>query len=121
MAQQRRGGAGVGREPGLVDDLRAHAGIDQACGALAAAFGAPTLRHLPADQYAVILFNCILRTVELIQDKRTQAYVNVFTRCPTVGLSAYGESYLRHMSQTATMLVLRRKGSSRPALGFCSV
>ena len=58
---------------------------------------------------AVIHFNCILRTVELIQDMRTQAYADIFTACPTVGFSTYGESYLGHMNQTATLLALRRK------------
>lgn len=56
---------------------------------------------------AVINFNCILRTLELEQKKQTEAYGKVFTNVPTVGFSTYGEEYLGHINQTATMLIIK--------------
>ncbi len=56
---------------------------------------------------AVINFNCILRTLELEQKKQTEAYGKIFTKAPTVGFSTYGEEYLGHINQTATMLIIK--------------
>lgn len=53
----------------------------------------------------IINFNCILRTLELEQGKKTEAYGKLFTDIPTVGFSTYGEEYIGHINQTATMLV----------------
>jgi len=55
----------------------------------------------------VVNFNCILRTLELRRNGQEQAYGQLFTEVPTVGFSTYGEEYLGHVNQTATMLVLR--------------
>ncbi|XHH09932.1 MAG: FIST signal transduction protein [Candidatus Bathyarchaeia archaeon] len=56
---------------------------------------------------AVINFNCILRTLELEQKKQTEAYGQIFSKTPTVGFSTYGEEYLGHINQTATMLIIK--------------
>lgn len=56
---------------------------------------------------AIINFNCILRTLELKEKKQTEAYGQLFKDIPTVGFSTYGESYIGHMNQTATMLVFK--------------
>ena len=53
----------------------------------------------------IINFNCILRTLDLKEQHRTQEYANLFTNIPTVGFSTYGESYIGHINQTATMLL----------------
>lgn len=53
----------------------------------------------------IINFNCILRTLDLKQQKRTDDYGKLFEEIPTVGFSTYGESYIGHINQTATMLV----------------
>ena len=53
----------------------------------------------------VINFNCILRTLDLKGQNRTQEYADLFADVPTVGLSTYGESYIGHMNQTATILL----------------
>lgn len=56
---------------------------------------------------AIINFNCILRTLDLKQQGRTQPYADIFQTIPTVGFSTYGESYIGHINQTATMLLLK--------------
>jgi hypothetical protein len=55
----------------------------------------------------VINFNCILRTLELNQKGLSEEYGKVFEGVPTVGFSTYGEQYIGHINQTATMLVFR--------------
>jgi len=56
---------------------------------------------------AIINFNCLFRTLELEQQHLTEAYGNLFSDIPTVGFSTYGEQYLGHINQTATMLVFK--------------
>jgi hypothetical protein len=55
----------------------------------------------------IVNFNCILRTLELSQKGLTEDYGKVFEEVPTVGFSTYGEQYIGHINQTATMLVFR--------------
>lgn len=55
----------------------------------------------------IVNFNCILRTLELEKKGEAQAYGGLFAEVPTVGFSTYGEEYLGHVNQTATMLVMR--------------
>ena len=55
----------------------------------------------------IINFNCILRTLELKQKNLTKEYGEVFSAIPTVGFSTYGEAYIGHINQTATMLVFK--------------
>jgi hypothetical protein len=56
---------------------------------------------------AIINFNCILRTLELKQKNLTKEYGELFTAIPTIGFSTYGEAYIGHINQTATMLVFK--------------
>ena len=53
----------------------------------------------------VVNFNCILRTLDLEKHGLLDDYGKVFSGVPTVGFSTYGEEYIRHINQTATMLV----------------
>ncbi|MGD8778806.1 MAG: FIST N-terminal domain-containing protein [Ignavibacteria bacterium] len=55
----------------------------------------------------IINFNCILRTLELIDKNQTNEYGEIFKDIPTVGFSTYGEEYIGHINQTATMLVFK--------------
>jgi hypothetical protein len=56
---------------------------------------------------AIIDFQCILRTLQLREEKRCDQYGAIFDGIPTAGFSTYGEAYLGHINQTSTMLVLR--------------
>lgn len=56
---------------------------------------------------AIINFNCILRTLELKQKNLTNDYGALFASIPTIGFSTYGEAYIGHINQTATMLVFK--------------
>jgi hypothetical protein len=56
---------------------------------------------------AILNFNCILRTLELINKKQTDAYGKLFTDIPTIGFSTYGEEFIGHINQTATMVLFK--------------
>jgi hypothetical protein len=55
----------------------------------------------------IINFHCILRTLELEQEKRTEQYGDLFKSIPSIGFSTYGEQYIGHINQTSTMLVFK--------------
>lgn len=55
----------------------------------------------------LINFNCILRTLELESKGKTGEYGEIFKDIPTIGFSTYGEEYIGHINQTATMLVFK--------------
>lgn len=56
---------------------------------------------------ALINFNCILRTLELEASGMADEYGAVFEGLPAIGFSTYGEEYIGHINQTATMLVFK--------------
>lgn len=53
----------------------------------------------------MINFNCILRTLELGQKGLSDDYGKLFSGEPTIGFSTYGEQFIGHVNQTATILV----------------
>jgi hypothetical protein len=55
----------------------------------------------------IINFNCILRTLELREKGLTDSYGALFSNVSTIGFSTYGEQFIGHINQTATMLVFR--------------
>lgn len=56
---------------------------------------------------AIININCILRTLELTQKCLADDHEQLFSGIPNIGLSSYGEQYIGHINQTATMLVFK--------------
>lgn len=56
---------------------------------------------------ALINFNCILRTLEIEQENLQDAHEEIFKNIPNIGFSTYGEEYIGHMNQTATMLIFK--------------
>lgn len=52
----------------------------------------------------LIVFNCAHRALELANKHLSDEYGKVFAEVPTVGFNSYGEQYIGHMNQTATML-----------------
>ena len=49
----------------------------------------------------------LLRTLELDAKGESDAYGKVFAKVPMVGFSTYGEEYIGHINQTATMVLFR--------------
>ena len=56
---------------------------------------------------AIIDFNCAQRNWELERKNELQAYSEIFGNVPAIGWGTFGESYIGHMNQTSTMLLLK--------------
>jgi hypothetical protein len=52
-----------------------------------------------------VMFNCILRRLELDATGQGQAFVDTFAGVPTAGFHTYGETWLGHVNQTLTGVV----------------
>lgn len=57
----------------------------------------------------IINFDCIERSFELKKNKLEKQYGEIFSDIPTIGFSTYGEEFIGHLNQTATMLVFKSK------------
>ena len=68
---------------------------------------ADTGKALEGSHRALIVFNCIWRTLQLQEEGQCEAYGALFANTPSVGFSTYGEAYKGHVNQTATMLAFR--------------
>lgn len=55
----------------------------------------------------VVVFNCAHRALELEFKNLSDAYGKLFADFPTIGFNSYGEQFIGHMNQTATMIVFR--------------
>ncbi len=58
------------------------------------------------DLKAIIEFNCMSRMKELWDKDQAQEYAALFRIIPTISFGTFGESYIGHMNQTSTMLLL---------------
>ena len=56
---------------------------------------------------AVVDFNCAQRFLELSTKNLLKDYSEIFVNVPAIGFATYGESYIGHMNQTSTMLLLK--------------
>jgi hypothetical protein len=56
---------------------------------------------------AVVDFNCIQRFLVLSYNNQLKEYSEIFGDVPAIGFATYGESYIGHINQTSTMLLLK--------------
>ena len=59
-----------------------------------------------------VMFNCILRRLEIDQRNLAGQFVDALADIPTAGFHTYGESWLGHINQTLTAVLF---GSPRSA------
>jgi hypothetical protein len=53
-----------------------------------------------------ILFNCVLRYLEMKEDNTMEAFHNVFSELPYIGFNTYGEELFTHHNQTLSALFI---------------
>jgi len=56
---------------------------------------------------AAVDFNCIQRFLVLSHNNQLKEYSEIFGNVPAIGFATYGESYIGHINQTSTMLLLK--------------
>ena len=56
---------------------------------------------------ALIDFNCAQRFTELVRNNQLKDYSEIFEGVSAVGFATYGESYIGHINQTSTILLLK--------------
>ena len=62
---------------------------------------ASAAQFLPGIQ-GCLLFNCVLRYLEIKELDKLDAFNNVFAQCPMIGFNTYGEELFTHHNQTLT-------------------
>ena len=63
------------------------------------------VREVGGRASGAILFNCILRRLELDATKAHEGFRDALLGIPTVGFHTYGETYVGHVNQTCTGIV----------------
>ena len=63
-----------------------------------------TISYQPAG---VINFNCLYRTLEILNEDKVEPYCALFGRYPSIGFSTNGEAFLGHINETSTILVIK--------------
>lgn len=61
----------------------------------------------PDKVAGLMQFNCAYRLVEINQFNVREEYGQLFKDFPTTGMNAFGECFLGHINQTATMLIFK--------------
>ena len=56
---------------------------------------------------AIVDFYCSLRNMELKRKDHYKEYSELYLDLKAIGFATYGESYIGHMNQTSTMLLLK--------------
>lgn len=62
---------------------------------------------IPYQPAGVINFNCLYRTLEILNENQVEPYCALFGRYPSIGFSTNGEAYLGHINETSTILVIK--------------
>ncbi|MCL8027019.1 FIST signal transduction protein [Nocardioides bruguierae] len=65
-----------------------------------------TRAELGGEVSGALLFNCILRRLDLDAQHAHESFRDVFADIPAAGFHTYGETWMGHMNQTLTGLVL---------------
>jgi len=63
---------------------------------------------LGGEAVGSVMFNCILRRLEIDARGTGSAFLHAFSGLPTAGFHTYGETWLGHMNQTLTGVVFGR-------------
>jgi hypothetical protein len=62
--------------------------------------------YLPGGLRGAVLFNCVLRYLEMKEDRKVDAFNSVFAEMPFIGFNTYGEELFTHHNQTLTALFI---------------
>jgi hypothetical protein len=55
----------------------------------------------------IIDFRCVLRTLQLNNENKSESYAKIFSGIPAIGFSTYGEQLYGQVNQTSTMIVFK--------------
>ncbi|HPB65586.1 MAG TPA: FIST C-terminal domain-containing protein, partial [Spirochaetales bacterium] len=55
-----------------------------------------------------LLFNCVLRYLELKASRSTDAFNDIFAAAPFIGFNTFGEELFTHHNQTLTAIFIGR-------------
>ncbi len=55
----------------------------------------------------VINFNCLYRTLEILNENQVEPYCALFGRYPSIGFSTNGEAFFGHINETSTILIIK--------------
>ena len=55
----------------------------------------------------VINFNCLYRTLEILNENQVEPYCELFGRYPSIGFSTSGEAFFGHINETSTILIIK--------------
>jgi hypothetical protein len=67
-------------------------------------------RALPGGVRGALLFNCVLRDLEMKEDGKVAAFNSAFGGMPFIGFNTYGEELFTHHNQTLTALFFGEEG-----------